>query len=257
MDNAFIRRLINFITNKEQVGNTLSPDEFNDLLQKHNFEHFKRKVNMPEEYKPGQPFPSQGYEITQKITDDISPFKVVTDISVASATGYATTPADYYTLGYLHYKYPTSVDCEIITSPKPIGIVTDAQWSYRLENPITKPTKKHPVANFQAGFIRIMPKDLYSVEICYLRYPHTPIYDYYLDQYAIDHYLEPGTSYTLQAGEEGSAGQTAGTVTSNSVELEWNDVNKLDITSLMLESIGINLREQQLLTYSQLADKDA
>ncbi len=262
MNNNQILRLINFVSNKHQTGNTLTIPEFTDELVKSNLELFKKKIGLPEEYKAGMPLPRVAYEITQRMTGDLAVFKELmgdtTTPLMVDTDGYADLPSDYFYLSYIGFKYVVNnADCDVTITPKAVDILTDAQWIERLGNSITYPTKKHPIANFLQDQVRFMPKDLGRVEFAYIRYPVTPVYDYYISAYDEIVYLEEGETHTLLTDEEGSEGQTTGTtVTSKSIELEWSDVNKLQIINLILDDIGINLREGQLEQYAQIEQRE-
>jgi hypothetical protein len=252
----------NFVANKEQSGNTLTPVEFNKVLQVCNLKYFKKKVGLPEEYQPGMPLPRQQFEITQSNSDSLSPFKKFmgqndTDPLYIDSAGYATLPSDYYYHSSCSYiEAINKPDCTPELKPRIVEVVTDAQWDVIMSSPIRPPSKKYPIMNYQSGFIRFAPVDLKQVSFIYLRYPTTPCYDYYIDAYGGYIYLQEGQKYTLQTGEQGSSGQTSGTVTSLSRELEWNEIGKIDIANLVLQHIGINLREGQLFQYSEKVLKE-
>jgi len=253
-----ILRIINYIANKEQSGNTLTQGELNDILPKSNLELFKKKIGLPEEYKVSVPTSRIAYEVTQRLTGDVQPFKTLmgdtTTPLMVDANGYAVIPSDYYYVSYIGYNLVTNTaSCGVGIEEEDVDILTDAQWRARLSNSITAPTKKHPIANFGNGTIRFRPRDLQRVEFAYLRYPTTPYYDYYIDAYDEYIFLPADSTHTLLEGQEGSAGQPVGTtVTSLTVELEWDDVCKLEIINFILDDIGINLREGQLEQYAQV-----
>lgn len=257
MTQAEIYRLLNYVINKSQTGNALSPTDFNDINKAAQLRHFKRKVGLPEEYQPGVPLPRQSYEITQKITDDLMPFKVhmgapgTMPLQVAN-DGTAIIPSNLYypgSLSYIHFD-PT---CNVEGQVRMIDVLTDGQWVDIAGNSLKRPTYEYPVCNFQSGYIRFLPKDIQRVDFVYLRYPIKPVYDYYISAIGEQIYLPPNSVYVLQGGEEGSAGQTAGTtVVSQSVEFEWDEVNQLDIVYLMADFAGINLREMPLMQYANM-----
>jgi hypothetical protein len=253
---AEIYDLLNYISNKSQTGNTLTPKEFNSVIHAAQLRHFKRKVGLPEEYQPGAPVPRQSFEITQKITDDLMPFKVymgapnTMPLSIAS-NGTAIVPGDMYYPSALSYDY-FPVGCNTDPEKRMIDVLTDAQWDDIAGNSLKRPTSKYPVCNFQSGYIRFLPKDLQFVHFVYLRYPVKPVYDYYIKANGEYVYLAPGQAYALQPGEEGSQGQINTTVVSQSVEIEWDEVNQLDIIYLMADFVGINLREMPLMQYANM-----
>lgn len=256
MNNSGVLKYCQFVCNKEQVGNSLSPVEFTQLLQVCNLKHFKKKIGLPEEYKVGMPLARQTYDLTQKLTEDLKQFKVwmgSPDISQLQidGNGIASLPSDYYYPSSLSFKHAINSCSEMIIKTRMIEVVTDAQWDDVVSHPIKQPTYKYPVCNFQNTFIRFLPNNLRFVDFIYLRQPKTPVYDYYFGTDGSYIYLPQGINYTLQAGEQGSNGQTSGVVVSQTQELEWDDINKLDIAALILQHIGINLREGALMQYSE------
>jgi len=150
MTNADILSLIRFISNKTQTGNSFSTEEFNTALLSETYAHFKTKVGIPEAYQPGMPLPQQGYEITQKITDDILPFKVwmgkpggIAPLQINS-DGLATIPSDFYYPGAISYWYIPPADCDPIPESCKVDILTDQQWDDVISHPVRKPTLQYP-----------------------------------------------------------------------------------------------------------------
>jgi hypothetical protein len=262
VNNYNLLSFINYCANKEQSGNTISPVEFTQLLQVCNLKYFKKKVGVPEEYQPGMPLPRQQFEITQSNSDSLSPFKKFmgeynTDPLYIDANGYSPLPDDYFYHSACSFlDAVNNPDCSPTIKPRIVEVLTDAQWDAVTSSVIRPPSRKYPVMNYQSHFIRFAPIDLGQVQFIFLRYPTNPYYDYYIDSNGAYIYLEEGESHTLQAGEEGSAGQTSGVVVSLSKELEWNEVGKLDIANLVLQHIGINLREGQLFQYADKVLKE-
>jgi hypothetical protein len=262
VNNYNLLSFINYCANKEQSGNTISPVEFTQLLQVCNLKYFKKKVGVPEEYQPGMPLPRQQFEITQSNSDSLSPFKKFmgeynTDPLYIDANGYSPLPDDYFYHSACSFlDAVNNPDCSPTIKPRIVEVLTDAQWDAVTSSVIRPPSRKYPVMNYQSHFIRFAPIDLGQVQFIFLRYPTNPYYDYFIDSNGAYIYLEEGESHTLQPGEEGSAGQTSGIVVSLSKELEWNEVGKLDIANLVLQHIGINLREGQLFQYADKVLKE-
>jgi hypothetical protein len=258
MNNGDIFKYILFLANKDTTGNSISPVEFNQALVVANLKFLKKKIGISEEYRVGQPIPRQSSEVTQVITDDILPFKIHmgdpnTPELVIDSNGYATIPTDFFYPHALSYKYFPNNDCSGDYDPEKIDVLTDQQWDDIAGSSIRRPTLKYPACNFQNGVIRFLPKNLQRANFVYIRNPLTPVYDYYINADLEYVYMLPGTVHTLLTGEEGSLGQTTGTVQSLSVELEWNDINKIDISSIILSFLGINVREPQLQQYAEMS----
>ena len=250
-------KFILFVANKAQVGGNLTPEEYNMSLQSTNLRLFKDKTGNDNDYKVGQPFTPKTPEITQKITDDLLPFKVWLGKSgvpplYIDSDGYAPIPTGFYYPLSLLYNKAVNNNCDVVISPKVIEVLTDNQWDNVIGSYIRKPSYDYPVCNFQNGYIRFAPKDIQIAEFHYLRYPVTPVFDYYISSIGEVIYLPPNTSHVLQVCEEGSLGQLSGTVTSMSVEAEWNQMELMQMASFILEILGVNIRQQDLIQYSQL-----
>ena len=257
MNNDYLLRFLLFLSNKSVTGNSISPIQFNLALQSGNLRHLKQKIGIPESYRPGAPFAPQQHEITQVLTDDILPFKVhmgapgTMPLSL-DTNGYAPLPTDFFYPSALSYRYFPNTDCTGDYKLKKIDVLTDQQWDYVIGSYLRPPSLEYPVCNFQHESIRFAPKGMWQVEFVYIKNPTIPVYDYYISADGEYIYLPVGLSHLLATDEEGSAGQTAGnTVISQSVELEWNDVNKLDILTLIMSYLGINMREGALAQFSE------
>lgn len=258
MNNDFLFKYLLFLSNKDVTGNSLSVNEFNMSLQVANIKHFKKKIGIPEEYKVGMPISRQSFELSQVLTDDVLPFKVhlgspnIPYLPV-DTNGYAALPQSFFYPSSLEYRYFPNNDCEGEYIKRKIDVLTDGQWPDVEGSAIRKPTLMYPACNFQAGAIRFLPRNIQRVEFVYLRLPVTPVYDYYINTENEYVYLEPGVSHVLTIGEEGSLGQQSGiTVQSLSVELEWNETNKLDILNLMLSHFGLNVREGMIEQFAEM-----
>lgn len=236
-------KFINYITNKEQSGNTIPPDTYNLLLKTANIDVFRVKYGLPQEYKGGA-LPIQAYESIQLITDALSPFKVVMGEDnplLINEDGKAKIPNDYVhysSLIYKQYVYNSGKyvidECgnEVFIQEKSkykyrnIEVLKDAEVGDYLSNSLKYPTKENPVCCFYNDYIQFYPKDLHNVIFVYLRLPVTPYYYYeILDDYTYKYIPE------------------------KSIELEWREDMHLDIARIILGYIGINLRENDLYQY--------
>jgi hypothetical protein len=232
-----LKLYLNYVLNKEQRGGALTPSRFNSLLKRCNLKHFKKKIGLPEEYRIGQPLSRQAFELTQKLSDDIRPFVISMDdfngmLSVDS-DGHSVIPSNMYYPSSLGYRYIlNSATCGISEEMKPIEVLIDAQWNHRLASHIRPPSLAYPIAIFRDGYIEFRPKTLQFVNFTYVRYPVDPVYAYTLVN-DVDVYDA-----------------------ANSIELEWDNVNILDIAYLILNEMGINLREGQIQQFSEMRKQE-
>jgi hypothetical protein len=216
-----------FIRDKAPEVNMV-PEQWAALLRIASLKHFKRKIGLPEEYAPGRPLPAQIPEISQRITDDLLPFKVHMGRNgypklAISANGEAVIPTDFF--------YPLSLMYPVIDSGQlvynNVEVLTDSEWVDYLSSKIITPNKKYPIANFQKSYIRFAPINLQSVEFTYLKKPVDPVYAYTIANDFIEY--DPV----------------------HSVELEWDELNKIDILYILLSDIGVVVTRGDIVQLSE------
>jgi hypothetical protein len=236
---------VNFLGSKDESGNVYPPERFNLNLP----------IAIREVYDAFIPF----YEKDQKITEIMSTYKVVlgddlTPHLPVSTRGKAVIPSDFDHHSSLSYPYIASYDSDSnpIIEYRDVDIVTEAQYQARVGSTLLEPTKYDPVATYYNGYIQFSPYNLISVRMVYLKKPEIPYYDYYIDT-NLDHvYLAPGATHTLATGEEGSQGQTTGTVTSATVELSIHESTHPLIAYILLAKLGINIKDLPLVQYAEM-----
>jgi hypothetical protein len=219
--NYDIYRIVTTLARKDSKGNILPESDFNVLLQSASIELFDK------EYKK--------YEQTQEITDTLRRFKVIktgAQLTIDTSGGKITIPTDYAHKGELAYKYNG-------TTFRPIDIVTDDQWYSRIGSFITQPSIKYPIAKMVGNYFYYSPfgvSGLQSayVELSYLRYPTTPVFAMTINPTTYSEQYDTGTS----------------------VELDWNEDDKLRISGLILAKLGITVSENSLFQYGQQIEKE-
>jgi hypothetical protein len=287
MTNEQILDLINFISNKEQSGKTLKPEQFNVILPAACLEFFKTQ--------------RKEYERTQEVTNALKHLKISDyNLSVTVGTGIATGPTNYAYGGQLWYN-------DAVPRRRKIDIVTDSQFNLRQDSVLRQATTKKPIAKFVGTDLYFEPKTIGSnVKFSYIKKHTTPVLDYYIDTNdlavyfsdpsdianwsagsygsgvtvykssgdtyyfksntstsevpslsATDWDIDEDYSHTLAGTEEGSAGQTATTtVNSLTIEMDWRDEDKLIIADIVLKKIGVNLKKPELVQYSELQKQE-
>lgn len=103
-----IKFLVETYSNSFQSGK-LSPSQFNAIIKAVNYDFLKWRVGLPESYQAGNPTPPIAYDITQKITDDVKQFIVISEIPI-NADGYFTLPSDYFAFSSWRYKWVANSD---------------------------------------------------------------------------------------------------------------------------------------------------
>lgn len=225
-----------FICNKTQNG-SVSPSQRNILAQRANIELFVERYGKPEEYLPGNPKPRIGWQQTKKITDDMLPFLKRAVLKVDSNGRFirpnGTTVKDldtgeilpeYYHASSIVYRYNTS-NTEYLDVP--VDELMDAQVATVLSSSVVAPSPRFPKCVFYDSFVQIYPKTLHSVVFTYLRKPATPVWGYTLVNNRPVY--DPSTS----------------------TDFDWPEELFNDIVMRMCSFAGINLRQADLIQYSE------
>jgi hypothetical protein len=222
-----ISNIISFILSDRKPDLVVTAGEFERILHLCQLKQFKRKIGLPEEYQPGSAVPAQVYEISKVITDDLAPFKVIMGGDNPPLTlddkGEAYLPEDFFYPSALTYKYIKTTG-EIV--PREVELLSDKEYNKRLASFVKRPSLKFPVGNIYGNKVRFYPYTLKFVDMIYLRVPPKPVY---------------GSSYGKGYQRYDSA---------TSTELLWNDVNIIDIISLFMNELGINIPSADLISYS-------
>jgi len=143
---------------------------------------------------------------------------------IVNASGEANIPTNMYYPSSMSFKYIKNA----ITRIRPVNIVTDSQWDELAGHSIKQPDKRNPIANFQANYIRFLPMDVQFIGFVYYRYPTDPHFAYTSTKGYVEY------DATL------------------SVQLEWDDINIVDIISIILFDLGISVGRGDIV---QIADK--
>lgn len=218
--------LIEYIGNKDFGGNIITPDRFGELIPIVNIDRFRKKHGLPEGYQPGRPIPVEYADITIKNTDDLKAFK--TRLALRAVTnGIMAYPDDYAHRDTLVYNYTKVINSVSVSLPRKIEILREDEFAER-EGSYTKgPTTYNPIGVMRSDGIHIRPISIVQADLNYYRWPTDPVFAY-----------TEGDGYiTYDAA--------------NSTELEWPVDEHLAIASMILQMVGVNLREADLVNYSE------
>lgn len=236
MDNGQVYDFVVTILRKEKNGSALDPTKFNLML----YEGMWEKLNS--EYRR--------FELSQIITDCLISLKTSVVISITSGGEYLldglVSPNEYW--------HPTSLNYDDSGTIRKIEIVTDLEFNERISSSLLLPDGTYPIAKFCRNtsgdeIIKFDPLASVSVNFDYLKIPVTPFYDYYINANDEIIYMSPGTDHTLTAGEIYRDGTSSGLVSSISVELPFPDSCRIEVAYLILEKLGIPIREQFAVEY--------
>ena len=231
MNLSELRKIMVMIMDDYGVFVQVSPEQYSRMLHYNSLKHFKKKLGLPEEYTPGMPVPKEAYEITQKITEDLRPFKMevgwdlTSPILVDDKTGNADYPEDYYYPGGATYFYIDDKTDQVYE--REIDILSDLEFQKRLTSVNDKPTKFDPICNMRKDVINFRPYDLIHVNMSYLRLPVEPRYS-----------VLPSSTYQQYDPE-------------TSIQLEWDEMNQLDIMIGVMADMGVKLGDQDIYQYAE------
>lgn len=233
MTNFDIYTIENYLINKFQTGNAYTPSEFATSLNHASLKLFKQRLGLPEQYSLDASYTQQGYASTTRMLVDLSDFLVIMDgglyPSMEFVSGEATVPTDMaYPIG-MTYNKPVKVGCAYELDFNNVELLDEGEYALRKGSFLKPISFDYPVYRIVAGKVKIVPIDIKKADFTYLKYPTDAVF-------------ATTTNVTTGVLEYNAAGST---------ELEWNDLAKLDIISIMLGDVGLNLRSQEVAQYAQ------
>ena len=228
-----ILNIVNFFCAKETEGQTMTPVQYNSLLPYAVNEVYGLYI-------------LKDWDTEQRFTDASMPFKVYmgqrefTDLTgntisaipplMIDANGYANIPSDYKRYSSLRFKETTnSATCGVQIKDRDVLVLTDQEYDAYLNSSIKKGTYKHPMCNFQKGYIRFYPTNLAYVDFVYLKYPTTPVYGYTID------------ALTQQVIYDATT----------STQLEFRTEECYKLVASLLSAIGVNLSSEVIMSAAQ------
>lgn len=226
---------INYMIVKENSGGELTPQQLNTVLNAVNIEMFNKKVQ-----------DAQLYALQSKIPFDeaIQAFKILREFRTFAGITFI---AGSYNLNSLPlYSHWIKLLANFNGFYREVEILTDRDLVNRRTNLLAKRLGEYPACELLGNTIMIYPSNIVSGEFTYLKRPTTPVFDYYLDQYQNLVYFPAGTTHVLVSGETGSQGQTAGILTSLTVELTWNQDYHMDFFNAVLMKVSTKMADEQM-----------
>ncbi|OPZ49412.1 MAG: hypothetical protein BWY95_00069 [Bacteroidetes bacterium ADurb.BinA104] len=217
--------LIELVLNKDYGGNIVTPARFRQLIKVVNINKFKEKYGLPEEYQPGRPVPLEYAEITLKNQDDLRYFKIPL-MNTPCPVGLLPYPADYAHRDQIIYNHSVTIDGVVTIVPRQVEVLRETEAAGRRGNYTKRPTVTNPIAVVRSTGIQIYPVTITAVDFTYYRWPVEPVFEY--NQY------EGYITYN----------------SASSTEFEWPEDVHIDLVRMMLEYLGVNLREADIVQYA-------
>lgn len=227
---------INTVLNKDNSGNALTPKEYNVLLEASIFDFVKAKVL---EYRS---FVTQGGKDDVLFTSSLIDALQARNTPTLSS-GSFTVPADMLFLNSMYGTYNSN--------RKYVEVVSPEEFARRQSNMLSKPIAYYPVAVLVSSTCYFYPSNMTAIALDYIKKPTIPVFDYYIDADYQIQYLAASGSHALGTDEVGSAGQTSGTVTSLTVELDIPEDLHFQFASYLLDKVGVRDRDTLLYQAAQ------
>lgn len=219
MNNFDIYNVVNYVLNIDVNGNAFSPSEFQDSLNAESLRLFKKKLGLPEEYQPNAPIPRQGADVSSVNQKDLRPFLRTEPLTIASGEVDVSAKKIAHVLG-LAPNPQTGYPCDALSS---------SEFYDRINNPITAPTEYSPVSVWKdENTIQLYPSSITSANIKYYTYPTEAVV-----------VIDANPTTLLPEYNAGS-----------STELEWDDINKVDLIQMVLRSAGVNMQRNDIQAYA-------
>lgn len=213
-----IIKLVNFAVNRDVNSMAFTPDEYATMINAQSLKLFKTRLGNPDEYR-GTPNAMQGVGMTKKIDKDLNPFIKFETFAVSGGVLDLTTanPA------YINSIIPNPIVA------RGVDMIGPDEIGDRMANAITAPTLSDPVA-YESGInlYSVHPTTLSSVKVSYYKYPSN-------------------ASFSISFNS-----QTLFPVYTGTTELEWNDVNKVDIAYFIIRDAGLAVGRGDV---TQMAEK--
>ncbi len=108
-----------------------------------------------------------------------------------------------------------------------VEIIDKDKEGYRLGSAIMYPTRMNPIALFESTYLQVHPTGISNIKFPYLRYPIDAVWGYNV----------------VNGRPKFDA--------SKSVDLEWEDMVVNDIIMQALKSIGISIKDADVMSFAQ------
>lgn len=163
------------------------------------------------------------YATSQRLMDALAPFKIEY-VFTTTSSGRINTPNNYLDLLSI---YTLVQDADSVTRPKPVEMIGENELAIRLNSQVCPVTVNNPIGILQSDYdVQLYPVTTHAGHMFYLRRPAAPFY-----------------SYTLVSGRVIVYNQFLST------QLEWGEKDFKSIALIVLEELGINLSEADLINW--------
>jgi hypothetical protein len=217
--------------NKESSGGIIPPDVYNSFLEAVNITLFNQKVGEARKMSSDKRMP---FDETISVFKSLQEFRYIQHPSFTAGSA-ALPPA---------FAYWIKMSTFYNNQQREISILNDDEFSLRRTSLLAPKITEYPIGRLYNGNVYVLPTDIATAELIYLTQPQQPVFDYYLDSLGNVYPLSAGQRYTLTSGQVSSTGQTSGSVTSLTVELQWNPMYHMEFFDAVLLKVSARLQEQ-------------
>lgn len=170
------------------------------------------------------------YATSQWVKDALSPFREVYNFTT-QVSGYVIVPDTDY-LDLLDIQIYFTVSNRTVYAP--VKLVNEDERANRLNSQLDPVTITSPIGEQTAvRTFRLYPINAYNGNVTYLRRPVKPVFGYSVISQRVIVY-NSGTS----------------------TQLEWRETEQIPLLLKGLQSIGINLSDQEIQNYAQIKTND-
>lgn len=224
MDLHDIVRILSYFIKGSGHNISLSPDEFNRVLDLASIRLFRDKLGIGE--VDSQLDLEEYYGVDHYNDNSLRRFKVdyknVNGTGLPVTDGYADLPDDYFFPDTLFYRYVK----DGVAKKKRVRILTSQRWNHLMSRDLLRPTLKDPACRLVGDRIEFYPTNMSFIDFTYLRRPAAPVY---------------GVDYTGGYPKYSSGGST---------QLEWGDEDIVSIIFMVLRDLGVSAQKQDVAVYA-------
>lgn len=208
------KQFVEFVSNKVQVGNSVTITQFNELANRAQMQLFEKD--------------RQIFLTNQETSDYLELFLKSIVVSVPPS-GNVPYPADFqHTASMRAYYYrPDGKSVEV-----PVDPVKNRDWGQIYASQLNPGTKRFPKYTEFRKEYRVLPKDIGIIMIDYFKTPIPPVWN-----------------YTVASGRPVYD-------PTGSVDFEWDEFAFNNVAAMYLSLIGINLKDGDLLSFSEMYKKE-
>jgi hypothetical protein len=219
---------------KDAFGGVLSPDKFNEAIDYVNLDKFNDSIRL--------------LEINQNMQEDLRPFSVTIGdndsaplvLTDAQEHMYGALPTEFVRWSSGRNMVYANVTCTTSRArSKVVEMLQNSDFWARLGTRRYYPSEKRPIATIQDDRLLVAPKGLSSINMTYLRFPITPVFDYNLNAAGDPVYLPPNGVH------DDSRPDIAEGTPSSSVEFEWHADTWIDIINRLYAYMAINIKSNE------------